>query len=142
MKQDPVNQQTNSKEERVERLKPYRFQKGKSGNPKGRPKSITISEAYRQSLSKLVPNDPEGRTFTQKIADLMVQRASTGDVQAAKEITDRIEGKARQAIDVDMKVTSWREYARAHGLNEADVINEARQLIAESFTDGSDEESN
>ena len=36
---------------------------GQSGNPKGRPKSITLSEAYRRELAKVDPNDAEGRSF-------------------------------------------------------------------------------
>jgi hypothetical protein len=108
-------------------LKP--FPKGVSGNPAGRPKSITLSEAYRHQLAQPVPKDPQGRTYAEVIAALMCQRAMQGDVAAAKEIADRVEGKARQALDVDMKVTDWREMARTHGLSEQDVIREAQLLI-------------
>ena len=115
-------------------LKP--FPKGVSGNPKGRPKSITLSEAYRHQLAQPVPKDREGRTYAEVIAALMCQRATQGDVAAAKEIADRVEGKARQALDVDVKVTSWREMARQHGLSEQDVIREAQRLIeSESVVD-------
>jgi hypothetical protein len=134
-------QQGNSRETRLARLKPYQFKPGQSGNPKGRPRHLTLSEAYRQALNKPVPNDPENRTFVQKIGDLMILRAASGDTAAAREIADRVEGKARQAIDVDMKVYDWREIARANGLSEEDVINEAKQLLIESSVNGSDEES-
>jgi hypothetical protein len=46
---------------RLANLKP--FKPGQSGNPKGRPKSITLSEAYRRELAKPDPADEHGRTF-------------------------------------------------------------------------------
>jgi hypothetical protein len=106
-----------------------RFQPGESGNPKGRPKSITLSEAYRRQLAQPVPKDSQGRTYAEVIAELMCKRATQGDVAAAREVADRVEGKARQALDVDMKVTDWREMARTHGLNVQDVIDQARLII-------------
>ena len=116
---------------------PNEFQPGQSGNPKGRPKSITLSEAYRHQLAQPVPKDREGRTYAEVIAALMCQRATQGDVAAAKEIADRVEGKPKQAIDVDMSVRDWREMARTAGIQEAEVVAEARRLI-ESAADSSD----
>jgi hypothetical protein len=116
-----------------------KFEPGQSGNPAGRPKSITLSEAYRYHLAQPVPKDPQGRTYAEVIAELMCQRATQGDVAAAKELADRVDGRARQALDVDMKVTDWREMARAHGLNFEDIIREAQRLIeSEPATDSSD----
>lgn len=114
-------------------LKP--FQKGVSGNPKGRPKSITVSEALRRVLGEMMPNEPES-TYADAIARVLCEEAAKGNVAAAREIADRTEGKPKQAIDVDLSVMDWRELARAHGLNEQDVIREAQGLIAESALDG------
>lgn len=118
----------------IANLKP--FPKGTSGNPAGRPKSLTLSEAFRRQLSQPVPDDKQGRTFAEVIAAEMCARAFAGDVAAAKELADRTEGKPKQAIDVDMSVSDWRAMARSHGLNEEDVIREAKQLI-ESDSDSS-----
>lgn len=81
--------------------KPYRWKKGQSGNPSGRPKSKTLSDAYRSKLEEPVPNDPEERTWAELIAEAQVRDAVRGNVQAAREIADRTEGRARQAIEFE-----------------------------------------
>jgi hypothetical protein len=86
--------------------KPYRWKKGESGNPSGRPKSKTLSEAYKNMLEELVPNDAEGRTWAELIAEGQIRDAVRGNVQAAKEIADRTEGRARQAIEFEDKTLS------------------------------------
>src|SRR5271155_3124598 len=86
--------------------KPYRWKKGESGNPSGRPKSKTLSEAYKNMLEELVPNDAEGRTWAELIAEGQIRDAVKGNVQAAREIADRTEGRARQAIEFEDKTLS------------------------------------
>jgi Family of unknown function (DUF5681) len=81
--------------------KPYRWKKGQSGNPSGRPKSKILSDAYRRKLGEPVPNDPEGRTWAELIAEAQVRDAVRGNVQAAREIADRTDGRARQAIEFE-----------------------------------------
>jgi len=83
--------------------KPYQWKKGQSGNPSGRPKSKTLSDAYRNKLEEPVPNDSEGRTWAELIAEAQVRDAVRGNVQAAREIADRTEGRARQAIEFEDK---------------------------------------
>jgi hypothetical protein len=116
---------------------PTAFKPGQSGNPAGRPKSITLSEALRLELAKVLPNDTQERTFAEVIAQSLVLAAATGNILAAKEIADRTEGKPKQAIAMDVSVTDWRELARQHGLSETDVILEAKRLITESGLDSS-----
>jgi hypothetical protein len=81
--------------------KAYRWKKGTSGNPLGRPKSKSLSNAYRNKLEELVPNDPEKRTWAELIAEAQVRDAVRGNVHAAREIADRTEGRARQAIEFE-----------------------------------------
>jgi len=83
--------------------KPYRFKKGQSGNPSGRPKSKTLSDAYRNKLEEAVPDDPKGRTFAELIADAQTREAVRGNVHTARELADRSEGRARQAIEFEDK---------------------------------------
>jgi Family of unknown function (DUF5681) len=113
------------------------FPKGVSGNPGGRPKSRTLSEAYRKELAKVIPNDPEGRTFAEVIARQVVLAAAKGDLGCAREIADRVEGKPRQSLDIDMNTLDWREMARSNGLDIHDVLDEARRIIAAESADAS-----
>jgi hypothetical protein len=83
--------------------KSHQWKKGQSGNPSGRPKSKSLSAAYRNKLEELVPNDPEGRTWAELIAEAQVRDAVRGNVQAAREIADRTEGRPRQAIEFEDK---------------------------------------
>ena len=108
-----------------------RFKKGESGNPAGRAKSTRLTDALREQLAEEMPNAP-GKTIAEVIARALIKEAVKGNVQAAKEIADRTEGKPMQKLDVDMSVSDWREAARNYGLNEQDVIREAKQLISES----------
>jgi hypothetical protein len=86
--------------------KPFRWKKGQSGNPSGRPKSKTLSDAYKCKLEELVPNDPGGRTWAEIIAEAQIRDAVRGNVQAAREIADRTEGRARQAIEFEDKTVA------------------------------------
>jgi hypothetical protein len=86
--------------------KSHRWTKGQSGNPSGRPKSKMLSDAYRSKLEEPVPNDPEGRTWAELIAEAQVRDAVRGNVQAAREIADRTEGRPRQAIEFEDKTIS------------------------------------
>lgn len=86
--------------------KPYQWKKGQSGNPGGRPKCKTLSDAYRHKLEEPVPNDSEGRTWAELIAVAQVRDAVRGNVQAAREIADRTEGRPRQAIEFEDKTIS------------------------------------
>jgi hypothetical protein len=75
------------------------FQKGRSGNPGGRPKT-PVTDAYRRVAKKRYPNDPENRTYAQLVAEGQFKAAINGKTEAAKEITDRLEGKVPQATHV------------------------------------------
>ena len=83
---------------RVENLRP--FLPGTSGNPAGRPRTAALSQAYRNKLAELVPNDRYNRTFAQCIADRLVELAMGGNISAAQELADRAEGRARQSVEI------------------------------------------
>jgi hypothetical protein len=87
---------SDSRSRQLANLKP--FKKGQSGNPNGRTKSITLSEAYRKQLAKIDETDPQKRTFAEVLAEQTIIKAKGGDVAALKELADRTEGKAKQTI--------------------------------------------
>ncbi len=114
------------------------FPKGVSGNKNGRPKLTRLTDALREQLAETAPNAPE-KTIAEVIARALISEAVSGNVQAAREIADRTEGKPKQAIDLDLQINDWRTLAKNYSLNEEDVIREAKLLIAESFDDSSGE---
>lgn len=88
---------------------PTAWKPGQSGNPAGRPKYRTLSEAIRAKLrEKAAAGDT---TYADAIAQCLVEIASgefvgmmgvsAAIVSAVKEIGDRTEGKARQVIEID-----------------------------------------
>jgi hypothetical protein len=83
---------------KLENLKP--FQPGQSGNPGGRPKRKPITEAYLKLMDEVIPNHPQRRTFAEAIALGQAKAAMRGSAPAAREIADRLEGKAPQAIEL------------------------------------------
>ena len=84
---------------RPENLTPW--QPGQSGNPGGRPKTAPLSHACRELLARPVPDDPEGRTYAEVIAEMLGKKAIEGDIRAAQEIADRAEGRARQSVEIN-----------------------------------------
>jgi hypothetical protein len=52
-----------------------------------------ITDEYIRVWHERVPTDKQGRTFGELIVEALFQRAIEGEVQAIKEITDRIEGR-------------------------------------------------
>jgi Family of unknown function (DUF5681) len=85
----------------ADKIKPYQFKAGQSGNPGGRPKLAPISQACRELLNRPVPGDTAGRTYAEAIAQTLAEKALAGDIRAVQEIADRAEGRARQAIEFE-----------------------------------------
>jgi hypothetical protein len=111
---------------------PHRWQKGMpSPNPGGRPRKLAVSSALEELLLEPLPNDregkrirrryhlPEGSTWADAVAASLIRRAMRSNAAIA-EIFDRIEGKARQRVELqaaeDITIT---------------VIHEKRALAAD-----------
>jgi hypothetical protein len=117
-----------------------RFQKGESGNQKGRPKLTKLTDSLRQQIAEISPDSPE-ETIAEQIAKTLIKLALSGDVQAIKEIGNRTEGLPKQAIDLDIQATNWRDEVKRYGITESEVAAEARLLLAEFDAGGGGEAS-
>ena len=75
------------------------FVPGKSGNPSGRPRTRGLVSAL---LAKVQEVGSDGRTIEQQLVDVLVQEALRGRhrLAAVATIFDRLEGRARQQIEV------------------------------------------
>ena len=103
----------------------HTWKKGQSGNPSGRPKHKTLSEAYRDKLAEECPMMP-GATWAEFIAHQQVQAAAglsryESSTMAAREIADRTEGRPRQPIDLDVKDEARKLLAMLLGVDEEDL---------------------
>ena len=67
---------------------PYRFPKGVSPNPGGRPKAL--GEAYRKWLE--VVDEKSGLSFVELVAQTLGNQAIAGDIAAAREMRQATEG--------------------------------------------------
>ncbi|HZS05320.1 MAG TPA: DUF5681 domain-containing protein [Blastocatellia bacterium] len=112
-----------------------RFKPGESGNPNGRRGSVV--DALRRQLGEDCPDD-RSRTHAEAIAEKLISLAEAGEVPAIRELLDRIEGKPRQALDIDMSLLDWRQLAQLNGLDLHEVLAEARRLIETAHTDDAD----
>ena len=75
------------------------FQPGKSGNPAGTPGPKGVKQwrdAIRAVANEINPKTKRKRLLD--IADAIFKAAAAGDTSAAREIGDRLDGKAMQEI--------------------------------------------
>ena len=100
-----------------------RWKAGESGNPGGRPKTKIISQAIRQLLAELEGKEQE--TVALVIAKSIVDQAKSGDLKAAAEIMDRVEGKPVQAVTVDANIAAVR------ALSDEDLVESIRRQFEE-----------
>jgi hypothetical protein len=70
------------------------FPKGKSGNPEGRRKDKKARDALVMKLLEAGEDMPRLR----KVWGAIIDKAEQGDVSAAREIFDRLDGKVPQAL--------------------------------------------
>lgn len=70
------------------------FEKGESGNPKGRPRKLPeIDDLLAEVLGEEQGNEARG------ILEALLKKAKKGDVRAAEVLLDRAYGKAKQDIN-------------------------------------------
>ncbi len=76
--------------------------KFKKGNPGGgRPKDTPQSKIVKKAIKELVIEYKQGLAEALPfIRPVLVQKASEGDIQAIKEVNDRVMGKSPQSTDI------------------------------------------
>ena len=95
--------------------------KGKSGNPKGRPKKgsswadvanqlLDATELHitliikEKGVTKTVPIDcvvEEGYTIRQAVVSALIVESLKGNIQAIRELADRTEGRPAQKLEIE-----------------------------------------
>lgn len=79
-----------------------RFVPGVSGNPDGRPKETEEEKLAKKAREKFIEEYIQNLTEAlPQITPVLIQKASEGDMNAIKEVNDRVMGKARQNIGLD-----------------------------------------
>lgn len=75
-----------------------KWQKGQSGNPKGRVKKIPELEKL---LADILSEEKNGLSAAEMIIKTLVIQAAKGNIRAAEVLLDRAYGKAKQDIKLD-----------------------------------------
>jgi hypothetical protein len=90
-----------------ENLKP--FPKGVSGNPAGRPRGVPNSKTRLLRLLELVQTktnpitgEKEEFSVAEQLDLVVLQKAFKGDLNAYKELMDRLEGRAKQTSEIEL----------------------------------------
>ena len=78
-----------------------KFVKGQSGNPKRKPHKIP---ELRELLANVLGDEKDGKTAAEAILMALRNKAVKGDVRAAELLLDRAYGKAKQDVDVEMRM--------------------------------------
>lgn len=72
------------------------FKKGQSGNPGGRSKERIWRNAIERAIERAAK---EGMQVVDELAEALVKKAKDGDVNALKEIGDRLDGKPTTTVE-------------------------------------------
>lgn len=100
-----------------------KWQKGESGNPAGRPKSLfSFKRELEVKASEVDPRDRLGRTYGKQVIDRAFDLALRGpkssrQVNAIREILDRVLGRPVQAVaTIDLNVSREQRLAMIEDL--------------------------
>lgn len=102
--------------------------KGEVRNPNGRPKGVPNSKTrylrlltLTEKIKNPVTGELEEFSIIEQLDMQMIAKARKGDLQAYKEIMDRLEGKPQQSIDMNLAVDPRKEILKRYGLGDTDV---------------------
>jgi hypothetical protein len=83
------------------------------------------------------PGDKRGRTYVERIAEIVCYEAGSGDLAAVREIADRTEGRPRQNIEMNPMNLDLSRLTPEQGLQLAKMLELANRSLetAESTAD-------
>lgn len=113
---------------------PFGWKPGQSGNPSGRPRGSKSGTAALRRMARQFVDSKSGLSAEELIASKLIAAAIDGNLQAIKEYYDRLEGRPGVRVELETEIMDWREKALAYGLDENDVIEQAKLLV--ESTDG------
>ena len=79
----------------------FRWKRGQSGNPKGRPRKEPLTDILRQVLAEMIPNGPDRRQAQLALVlvrNWVLEAIRTKDTATIVEIFNRIDGKVQDRI--------------------------------------------
>lgn len=82
-------------------LAAHSFKPGQSGNPGGRPRQVA-TKLLREMSAAQVEGAGDGETRLSRIVNQLLSKAEGGDLDAIKIVLDRLEGRPRQSVSLDM----------------------------------------
>tara|TARA_R110002167_G_scaffold25264_7_gene87885 strand:- start:1352 stop:1690 length:339 start_codon:yes stop_codon:yes gene_type:complete len=82
------------KDDKAPWLEEYRFKKGQSGNPGGRPKGLSIESALRSRLA----SGEDGEKIVESLIAVALRQALSGDFRFWNSIIERVDGKVADRI--------------------------------------------
>lgn len=83
-----------------ENISKYKYKKGQSGNPNGRP---SVLPELKEAIAKALEKKTGGISELDRIIEALVKKAKKGDVRAAQELFDRGYGKVKQTMETSFK---------------------------------------
>ena len=107
----------------------YGFTPGVSGNPAGRPKGSKSGTAALRRMARQFVDPKTGLTAEELIASKLIAKAIDGDLAAISQFYDRTEGKPGVRVELETEIRDWRETAIMYGLDQNDVIEQAKLLV-------------
>ena len=117
------------------------WQPGQSGNPGGRPRRTALTDALREKLDEPYLGDRAHRTNAEVIAEKLVRAATKGNIQAIREIADRVEGRCvaqKEPSERDVQSCGLAYYDAL--LIDAKERKQRKALAAKAADDLSDED--
>lgn len=98
MENPKAENQPEKKRPRTAHLAAHDFKPGQTGNPGGRPVgSLSMTTILREILSSKATKKSK-KTRAEEVIDAMIAKAKKGNVEAAKEIFNRIDGKVIERV--------------------------------------------